>query len=263
MTTNGDARTMEKTHFARYSAVIRTTNGNVMDERLLMAQDGPLQVYYAPFEHVNRDAKVAIVGITPGKTQMKNALHEAKRQMLVGTTEGEILRLAKSTAGFSGPMRLNLTALLDRIGLGERLGLASSAELFSSARHRLHTCSVLPFPTFVSGDDYRGTPDPLKRPFLREQIRQHFEPVVKELRSAFFLPLGPVPTRVLLALAGEGLLDRDRVLNGMPHPSGANGERINYFLGKKSRECLSGKTDATALDRAREELVKRVGRIAK
>ena len=37
----------------------------------------------------------------------------------------------------------------------------------------------------------------------------------------------------------------------MPHPSGANAERISYFLGRKPRERLSAKTDPHKLDGAR------------
>lgn len=45
-----------------------------IDERLLIDREGNLSVYYAPFEYVNPAARVVIVGITPGRTQMRNAL---------------------------------------------------------------------------------------------------------------------------------------------------------------------------------------------
>jgi hypothetical protein len=56
-------------------------------------------------------------------------------------------------------------------------------------------------------------------------------------------------------LVRNGVLDAARVLNGLPHPSGANAERIAYFLGRKARDALSPKTDATALDHARARLI--------
>jgi hypothetical protein len=40
----------------------------------------------------------------------------------------------------------------------------------------------------------------------------------------------------------------------LTHPSGANGERIAYFLGRKDRGELSAKTDASKLDAARAQL---------
>jgi hypothetical protein len=45
------------------------------------------------------------------------------------------------------------------------------------------------------------------------------------------------------------------VLNGLPHPSGANAERIAYFLGKKAKESLSVKTNPATLDSAKCKLI--------
>ena len=42
--------------------------------------------------------------------------------------------------------------------------------------------------------------------------------------------------------------------NPIPHPSGANAERIAYFLGQKPRDRLSAKTDPTRIDAARASL---------
>jgi len=47
-------------------------------------------------------------------------------------------------------------------------------------------------------------------------------------------------------------------LHGLPHPSGANAERIAYFLGRKDRSALSAKTDAARLDAINRDLKKRV-----
>lgn len=75
----------------------------------------------------------------------------------------------------------------------------------------------------------------------------------------------PVPTalgdKVAAALrfaAEQGCLDRSRILDGMPHPSGANAERIAYFMGKKNRDSLSVKTNPIKLDEAREALRRRI-----
>ena len=40
------------------------------------------------------------------------------------------------------------------------------------------------------------------------------------------------------------VLSAARVLSGLPHPSGANAERIAFFLGRKKREDVSSKVDA-------------------
>jgi hypothetical protein len=55
-------------------------------------------------------------------------------------------------------------------------------------------------------------------------------------------------------LAAQGVLRADRILHGLPHPSGANAERVAYFLGRKDRSALSSKTNGAQLDAAREAL---------
>jgi len=204
---------------------------------------------------VNRQAKIILVGITPGKTQAANALAEARRQLVVGAPTQEVLRHAKQTGAFSGTMRPNLVALMDCVGLPRVLGLRSCADLFGSASHLLQSASVLPFPVFLNGDNYNGTPDPTRRPLLRELMLAHFLPMVRELPDAVLIPLGPVPTKALSWLVRQGHVAGRRVLEGLPHPSGANGERIAYFLGRKSRGELSLKTDASKLDAARAQLL--------
>ena len=210
---------------------------------------------YAPFEWVNRQAKVVLVGITPGRTQAASALSEAKRSLSAGAATHEVLRLAKQTGAFSGAMRPNLVALMDCIGLPQVLGLRTCAELFGKAPHLLQTASVLPFPVFLNGDNYNGAPDLVRTRLLRQFMLAHFLPMLSELPDAVLIPLGPVPTKALSWLVREGHASSRRVLEGLPHPSGVNGERIAYFLGRKKRDELSSKTDASKLDAARAQLI--------
>ena len=53
-----------------------------------------------------------------------------------------------------------------------------------------------------------------------------------------------------------------QVLAGLPHPSGANAERIQYFLGRKDASRLSEKTNASLLDAARAALFSKVTQLA-
>lgn len=240
--------------FARYESAVRAYAGDPCPSSLLLDQDGPLSVHYSPFDWVNARAKVVVVGITPGKVQAANALAEAKRNLLAGAPTAEVLRRAKLTGAFSGAMRPNLTALLDCIGLPKWLGLRSTDELFGSASELLQTASVLQYPVFLNGENYNGTPDITKTPLLRRLLIEHFGAIAKSLPEAVFIPLGPVPTRALAWLRSEGHLPRGRSLEGLPHPSGANAERIAYFLGRKPRAELSAKTDPVKLDTARTSL---------
>jgi hypothetical protein len=219
-----------------------------------MARGGALSVYYAPFEWVNPRARVVLVGITPGRVQAANALAEAKRALLEGSTDDDVLRRAKATGAFSGPMRPNLIALMDCIGLNTWLGLTSCVELFGGAADLLQTSSILQFPVFQNGENYNGTPDPIKHPLLRTSVEEHFGQMCRQLPEAVFVPLGPVPAKALAWLSANRVLSPDRVLDGLPHPSGANAERIAYFLGRKARNQLSSKTSPEKLDASRERL---------
>lgn len=227
---------------------------NACDPSLLLGSAGPLSAYYAPFDAVNPQARVILVGITPGRSQAENALAEARRQLLAGASLDAVVTRAKATAAFSGAMRPNLVAMLDHIGLANWLGIPSCAALFGASAHLLQSTSLLPFPVFVNGDNYNGTPGIGGTPFLREMLLQNFAPIAKALPQAVLVPLGPVPTKGLDWLVGNGELEGARVLRGMPHPSGANGERIQYFLGKKDRSQLSKKTDPAKLDAALSDI---------
>lgn len=245
---------MTNSTFTKYQSAIKAFSGNPCATELLMAKDGAVSVHYAPFEWVNPQARVVLVGITPGKTQAANALSEAKRVINDGAADTEVLRRAKATGAFSGAMRPNLVALLDEVGLQKWLGLPSCGDLFGSAAGLLQTASVLQFPVFVDGENYSGTPDPTMHPLLRNMVTQHFGKMCAQMPNAVFVPLGAVPSKVLAWLATQGAVDPCRVLDGLPHPSGANAERIKYFLGQKQRSELSAKTDPDKLDTARTAL---------
>lgn len=255
---------MEKTLFQRFTPVIRSLSAAELAgapslyDKLTLAEEGDLRVCYIPFEHINPKARVVIVGITPGHTQLLNALKEARQQLDKGASDEAALKAAKSTGAFSGPMRPNLTGLLDSVGIHKWLGLSSCSELFSTAAHLVQTTSVLRNPVFVRGENYNGTPNMTKTPFLQKQLTTYFAQEVAALPKAVFVPLGDKVADALHYLAGQGLLDRSRIFDGLPHPSGANAERIAYFMGRKARAELSAKTNPDKLDEAREGLQKRV-----
>lgn len=139
--------------------------------------------------------------------------------------------------------------------------LTSCGDLFGTASTLLQTASVLQFPVFVDGENYNGTPDPTKHLLLREMVVQHFGKICAQLPDAVFVPLGPVPSKVLAWLSTQGAINSGRVLEGLPHPSGANAERIKYFLGQKRRFELSVKTDPDKLDSARAALTEAIERL--
>lgn len=220
-----------------------------------------IEVAYAPFDHVNHDARVVIVGVTPGRQQMRNALVEARRALIEGECVEGAAERAKVFASFSGPMRNNLVDLLNDIGVAKLLGLEDTRTLWNQDAHLVHFTSALRYPVFVNGSNYSGTPDMVRTSFLQNQLKRWFVEEMKLLPNALYVPLGPKVGEAVVAAAEDAGVDRDRVLAGLPHPSGASAERISYFLGRKRREDLSAKTNPDKLDSARILLCRKIQRL--
>jgi hypothetical protein len=199
------------------------------EAQLTIGQWAPLRVVYAPFEHMPTTAKVVIVGITPGRYQAEQALKALHLALVAGKPDKEALRIAKLTASFSGPMRKNLVKMLDHIGLPAKLGLASSAELIDQ-RELAHLTSALRYPVFKSGENYNGAPDMLRTPCLRQMIDTYLIEEARALVGALWIPLGDKPAMALRHLTAKGILPAERVLSGLPHPSGANNGPIRRFM---------------------------------
>jgi len=209
---------------------------------LTLAQDGRIRVAYAPFDHVATNAKLVIVGITPGLSQATVALTAARQHLASGVDLQDALRRAKLAASFSGALRSNLVSMLDSIGVHGLFDLKTTADLFAPGAEHVHFTSALRYPVFVDGKNYNGTPDMLKIPILCQMIDTHLAEEAALLPKALWLPLGPKAETALQHLATRGLLEKSRILAGLPHPSGANGERIAIFLGKKDADQASRKT---------------------
>lgn len=221
----------------------------------LLAREGRYSVHYIPFEHVNTHARLVIVGIAPGFVQWKNAMAETQRQLAAGAPLETLLRAARLTGAFSGAIRPNFVALLDAIGMQRWLGIASCATLFDRDADLVHIGAILRHPVFVDDRNYSGSPGMAKVPFLREQVLRYFAQEAAQLPDALYIPMGASVAEGLDWLAGEGVIRRERILHGLPHPSGANAERVAYFLGRKGREALSAKTNPVQLDAARARLL--------
>lgn len=255
---------MDNTLFSRYAKHIVSTDLNAISsaaeipDTFLLGQEGPLTAHYIPFDVVNTKAKVVLVGITPGFTQWKNAMNEAQRQLMAGASSEQARTAAKQAGAFSGTMRPNLVNLLDMIGLQRWLKIKSCDALFGLQANLVQTTSILRHPVFINNKNYNGTPSMVKTPFLRQIMLDHFAREAAQLPNAVYIPLGPKVSEGLSWLVQEGILKADRILSGLPHPSGPNAERISYFLGKKEKTALSIKTNGTQLDMARMTLISRV-----
>jgi len=241
--------------FPSFRALICATDPDLVatpeqiPDAFLLARAGNMSAHYIPFDYVNPAARLVLVGITPGFVQWKNAVREARRQLALGAREDDMLRAAKYTGAFSGAIRPNLVALLDHVGLQRWLGIASCASLFDVDAHLMQVTAVLRHPIFVADKNYGGaSPNMLTTPLLQAQMLDYFAREPQGLPDAVYVPLGPKVGLALDWLAQRGVLPAARILHGIPHPSGANAERIAYFLGRKDKSTLSSRTNGAQID---------------
>jgi len=240
------------TLFEKFAPILRSGIApTVRDQRLLLDSDEDISIYYAPFEYNNPSAKIVLVGITPGPTQMVNANNAARNSLLEGLDYEEAMKCAKETGGFSGePMRSNLINQLNHWGVHKWLNLNDSSELFSTSRHLLQTTSLLRYPVFVAGKDYNGKPNMMKSSLLKQYLIDHFVSDVSNFENAIFFPLGSAVTKIIDALVKQGAIDENKVAMGLFHPSGQNTYRVNYSISDRSNPSPHA-TNLTAYDQGR------------
>lgn len=241
-------------HIQRFAPILGASVApTARDQRLEMDRADNLSIYYAPFEYINRAAKVALVGITPGPTQMVNACMAARAALASGASVEAAVKAGKSQGAFSGePLRSNLVRQLRHWGIDRWLGLNDADDLFGSAAHLLQTTSLLRFPVFVGEKPYAGNPDMTKHPLLRRYLMEHFVREVAELPDAIFIALGPTVQRTMQALVEQGHIPAERVALGMLHPSGNCTYRINYLVGSREGAAPHA-TNVASYDKGREQ----------
>ncbi|MEN9937727.1 MAG: hypothetical protein RLZZ387_4306 [Chloroflexota bacterium] len=223
--------------FDRYAHLIAAlpahtpvARSDVLTDDFLLARDGALELFYAPFDYINRRARVALVGIAPGWYQVELAHRTARDALRAGAPHEEASCLARTTGSLSGPIRSNTVAMLDGVGLHRALGVASSWELFGPRLDLLHITAAVRYPVFVRGANWTGYgPDPLRHPLLRRFVTESLADELAHMPEALVIPLGKSVSEAVQHLVSMGSLDAARCLLGMPHPSGANAHRPAQF----------------------------------
>lgn len=202
------------------------TELDVAGDDFQLAREGHLEVFYAPLHGITPDAKIVIVGLTPGRSQMLAAFREIRRLLHDGWRPPQLFREVRRRIAFGGSMRTNLIQMLDRIGVADRLELKTCADLFGSASHLLHSTSALRYPVFFKGSNYRGAPKIGNSKLLSNIVKSNLPSTLKRFPNALMVPLGRA---VEEGLQVAGIGESSRILKGFPHPSGANGHRIKQF----------------------------------
>jgi hypothetical protein len=221
-----------------------------------------IEVCYSPFEHVEATARIVIVGLTPGRQQAERAIDSFASALRRGATTEAALQEAKSRASFAGPMRRNLVRMLDLLGVASLVGVHSCEDLWEDGAKLAHFTSLIRYPVFVDGANWSGSPDPVRHPVLRRWMEAWTGRELRSLKPAILVPLGSAAIRGLDHLVAAGAVDEERILRGLPHPSGANAERIACFMGDKPAHLASTKTDGHGLAEAREHMREQVAALA-
>jgi len=198
-----------------------------------------LECYYAPFDYINRDAKIILVGITPGATQMNNSINSAKELISSGENPIDSMKKIKIDGSFSGKMRPLAKNILNKTGYHKILGITCCSELWNKHNDLVQFCSLLKYPVFFKGGNYNGKPDPFKVSELKEMLYDEF---INDLalinKDAILVPFGNFVANVIAELKGQGLISQRITTNkygivSLPHPSGENNESISLLLKDK------------------------------
>jgi hypothetical protein len=229
---------MKKTKFHRFAdALERLGKAGVNAPEFSLGKEGVYELRYIPFEHVNRDARLVIVGITPGPNQLELAYTKAQALLQAGAGEATVLAEVIKTGGFGGPaMRPNLLKMLRHFHFDKLLGIDDVATLWGENAHLLHSTSVVPHALFEKGEKFSGSFDAiLKSPMLKQCFLDCFVGTLGQLRSdALYVGLGDCPQAALAWCVSAGCLRPDQVLGAFCHPSTNGGSAPAYYLRERS-----------------------------
>jgi hypothetical protein len=253
---------MERNQFSRYSNhLMRLGAAGVGAPEFRLGKLGIYELQYTPFEYVNRDAKLVIVGITPGNTQLELAYQTAQKLLKVERPEAEVLVEIKKTGAFGGPsMKPNLLKMLRHFRFEALLGINDVESLWGSNAALLHSTSVVPHAAFKSAKMFAGRFDEvMASPLLRECFMDCFVPSAREMaREALFVGLGPCPQSALEWCVEKRHLRREQVLGAFCHPSRAGGSTTPYYLRQVARQDLNDRDPVRGrcdwLDQAYEQM---------
>ncbi len=221
-----------------------TALGYVSREMVLRSEfliyENNYSVFYAPHnDDYNPSAEIIMIGITPGWSQSKLAYETVLSQLQVDPSASyeTLCRQAKLSSRFAGQMRTNLIHMIDQLPLAERLSIPEVSWLFRTDCPLLHTTSLIKYPVFLhkggSFVNYSGySPSLLTDDYLQHFICQSLSSELAMIpHIKMIIPLGNIVERALLTLFPEY---SDRVLCGLPHPSGLNAHRISAFEHQKA-----------------------------
>lgn len=216
---------------------------DILNEKFKLYGENNIKIYYAPHnEIINEQAKIFIVGITPGWTQTSIAYKTAHNGLLNNLTLDQIKKECKKNSRFAGSMKKNLIDMMNEINIDKKLGIESCSELFGDKDYLLHTTSIIPYPVFVNNKNYTGSsPKIMNNETLYSYVKKYFYKEVEKLPNTLIIPLGKAVEEILEQMIKDGLIKEGQCLLGFPHPSGANGHKKSQF--EENKKNLLHKVD--------------------
>jgi len=201
------------------------------------------------FEYVNPNAKIVLVGITPGNTQ------------LASSRAGKTPREIKRENAFAGAMRNNLVRMLDLIGVNKLLGTETCATLWHQDFDKVEMTSLLKEATFLKGKMFNKASAILKSDKLTRALNDGFvHDCSSYSKACLFVAMGAEVGKVLFDLKDKGIITAEIIV--LPHPSGANSGRVAVFLGSKQHDDTDqASTRAYEQSRVAMETVKRLNHL--
>lgn len=231
-----------RTFFPKFKEVLRVEGASAsLHPKTRLSSQGGYELFYTPFEAVNRSARLVIIGITPGPTQIKISYESVQELLRTGLSDDQVLARAKSAGGFGGSsMRPNLLRMLNHFEFARLLGIPDVAALWGGSSDLLHSTSVVPHGAFKNGAMFAGSfAEILASPALRESFEEDFVASLPELnRDALYVALGPTPLAALDWCAANGLVRPQQVLGAFAHASAQSGSQVAVYLGEKRPEDL-------------------------
>ena len=201
---------------------------SVVSKNFLLSKEGNIEIYYAPFDYINSDARIVIVGITPGLQQMIQSFQAIK--------DGKSLREVKDLSSFKGSMRTTLVKFLDELKINKILKIQSCESLFNLNNKYLHSTSLVKYPVFEKGKNYSGV-NILKKKILLDFIEENFLKELEVFQESIIVPLGNAVSSSIENLNIKHQLKLKCFLKGFPHPSGLNARKNIQFKENKEEMC--------------------------
>jgi len=201
---------------------------SVISKNFLLSKEGNIEIYYAPFDYINPQAKIVIIGITPGLQQMIQSFQAIK--------DGKSLREVKDLSSFKGGMRNTLVKFLDELKINKILKIQSCESLFNLNNQYLHSTSLVKYPVFDKGKNYSGV-NILKKKILLDFIEDNFLKELEVFQGSIIVPLGNSVSSTIDYLNTKNQLKLKYFLKGFPHPSGLNARKNIQFKENREEMC--------------------------